>query len=597
LGSTLTTAMAFAPIALMPGPAGEFVGSIAISVMFAIFSSLLLAMTVIPTIAARMVSPPQAGDDASGRTWIRFRGGIQLPVVAGTYKRFLALIIQRPLVGVVIAFVLPLLGFIGASQLQEQFFPPSGRDQFHITVEGPPTSSIGQTQATTRRVDEIARASGAARIDWFFGESAPQFYYNVVGNRRGTANFAQGLVTLPKGLDPIGVIRELQAKLDEEILSSRVLVRQLEQGPPFEAPVEVRLFGPDLETLREIGHDVRLRLSAMPEVVAVRTDLNEVLPQISFDVNQAAASSTGVTPAEIARQLETSLEGATGGSVLQDNEELPVVVRVGDDDRSNLARVRSMNVMLPLGGETPVSAVADVTLRPEAAAVPRLNRQRMNEVNAYLVAGVLPSVVQNQIASSFESNPLDLPPGYSYEFGGEASKRDDAVGNLFSTVGVLAVLMAATLVLSFGSFRMASMIGIVAVLSIGLGLLALLLSGYSFGFTAIIGTMGLIGVAINDSIVVLAGIRANPEAVKGDVSATVDEVMHATRHVVATTLTTMAGFAPLILDGGAFWPPMAVSIAGGVSGATLLALVLIPALHQWLLVGRKRLVDRLTMAT
>ncbi|MEM8912640.1 MAG: efflux RND transporter permease subunit [Planctomycetota bacterium] len=601
IGSTLTTALAFAPIALMPGPAGEFVGSIAISVMMAIFASLLLAMTVIPSIAARLVRvrPHASAGGQERQTFVRFNGGIELPTLAAGYKRLVTMFVRRPWTGVATAMVLPLIGFGLAPFLDEQFFPPSGRDQFHITIEGPATSSIGQTRMTASIADAIARENGALKIDWFYGESAPQFYYNVVANRRGTANFAQGLVTIDPAAEPTEVIRNLQQQLDERILSSRVLVRQLEQGPPFEAPVEVRLFGPDLDVLRGLGDQVRQRLSGMPEVVAVRTDLAEVLPQLSFEVNQAAASSTGLTPTEIARQLQTSLEGATGGSVLQANEELPVVVRVGDDDRGSLARVRSMNVLLPVDetgdrgdvlSMTPVSAVADVTLQPESAAIPRLNRRRMNEVNAYLVAGVLPSVVQSKIESTLESNPLDMPTGYNVEFGGEASKRDDAVGNLFSTVGVLGVLMLATLVLSFGSFRMAGMIALVAALSVGLGLAALAISGYSFGFMAIIGTMGLIGVAINDSIVVLAGIRANPAAVAGDIQATVTEVMHATRHVIATTLTTMAGFAPLILDGGAFWPPMAVSIAGGVAGATLLALVLIPSLHQsWL--TPKRLLD------
>ncbi|MEP3930220.1 efflux RND transporter permease subunit, partial [Rhodopirellula bahusiensis] len=265
--------------------------------------------------------------------------------------------------------------------------------------------------------------------------------------------------------------------------------------------------------------------------------------------------------------------------------------RVQADDRGDLARLESMDLVLasrvsPVGDTsssiqlTPVSAFAKTKLHPESAAIPRLNRRRMNEVAAFLDAGVLPSSVQAQLEADLESNPLDLPAGYSMEFGGEASKRDDAVGNLFSTVGVLGVLMLATLVLSFSSFRMAGIISVVAVLSIGLAMAALAISGYSFGFMAIIGTMGLIGVAINDSIVVLAGIRANPKASSGDVEATVAETMHTSRHVVATTLTTMAGFTPLILDGGGFWPPMAVSIAGGVAGATLLALVLVPALHQ-----------------
>ena len=580
LGSTLTTALAFAPIALMPGPAGEFVGAIAISVIFAIFASFGLSMTVIPTVAAKLLVIKSAGNDEDSRT---VHSGIQLPRLSSGFEIVVRHCVVHPWHGVALSLLMPLTGFAVFPLLQEQFFPASGRDQFHITVEGAPTDSLATTRQTAQEVDAIARQMGAQRIDWFYGESAPQFYYNVIASRRGTPNFAQGLVKLSPGNEPESVIRELQSRLDNEILSSRVLVKQLEQGPPFGAPVEVRLFGPDLDTLRRLGEQVRVKLSRMPEVTSVRTDLTEVLPQVNFEVDEAAAVQAGVTPTDIAQQLAFALEGQSGGNVLQDNEEIPIVVRVGDVNRGDLSRIESMDIAMRTSDGlqmTPLSAIAKVSLQPEAAALPRLDRMRMNEVAAYLEAGLLPSGVQRRLEAELVSFEQDLPSGYSLKYGGEASKRDDAIGNLFSTVGVLAVLMLATLVLSFSSFKMAGIIALVAALSVGLGMAALTASGYPFGFMAIIGTMGLIGVAINDSIVVLAGIRANAEAVTGRVDAVVHEVMHASRHVVATTLTTMAGFTPLILDGGGFWPPMAVSIAGGVAGATLLALILVPSLHQ-----------------
>ena len=139
--------------------------------------------------------------------------------------------------------------------------------------------------------------------------------------------------------------------------------------------------------------------------------------------------------------------------------------------------------------------------------------------------------------------------------------------------------MVATLVLSFNSFRMATIVGVVAVLSVGPGVGALSLSGYPFGFMAIVGSMGLIGVAINDAIVVLAAIREDTEARTGEPTAIREVVVRSTRHVLATSLTTIAGFAPLILGGGGFWPPLAVCIAGGVGAATILALTLTPAMY------------------
>ena len=581
-GSTLTTALAFAPIALMPGPAGEFVGAISISVILAIFSSLFLALTVIPSVAARVLQV----DRNTHQSWTR--RGIRIAPLTRFFEILVRICVDRPAFGVMFSIVIPIIGYLMFAFLDEQFFPASGRDQFQITIERPAISSLAATRKTAAKVDAITREMGAKRVDWFFGESAPQFYYNVIANRRGTKNFAQGLVKLPAGIEPLPVIRALQRKFDSQILSSRVLVRQLEQGPPFAAPIEVRVFGPDLDRLRVIGEEVRARLSAMSEVTAVRTDLTEVLPNIKFKVDEAAAVRAGIAPADIARQLDSTLEGSRSGAVHQDNEELPIVVRVGDVDRSDVASIESLDLVLESeknqNGKsvvTPVHALAKVSVEAESAAIPRMNRMRMNEVAAYLHAGVLPSVVQKRFEEMLDEDPLELPSGYSIEFGGEASKRDDAVGNLFSTVGVLSVLMLATLVLSFGSFRLSAIILCVAFLAVGLGMAALSASGYAFGFMAIIGTMGLIGVAINDSIVVLAAIRANPNAASGDPSAVVSEVMHSSRHVITTTLTTIAGFTPLILDGDGFWPPMAVSIAGGVAGATLLALLLVPALHQY----------------
>lgn len=149
-------------------------------------------------------------------------------------------------------------------------------------------------------------------------------------------------------------------------------------------------------------------------------------------------------------------------------------------------------------------------------------------------------------------------------------------------MGVLIVLMVATLVLSLGSFQLAAIIGIVAIASAGLGIFSVWLFGYPFGFNPIIGTVGLIGVAVNDSIVVLDALSHHPVAKTGNPEAIQQVVLHSTRHVLTTTLTTAIGFVPLLLSGGEFWPPLAVAIAGGVLGATLLALYFVPSAYYLL---------------
>ena len=564
LGSTVTTALSFAPIALMPGPAGEFVGSIAMSVILAVASSLLLAMTVTPALMAILDNRDHS---SSQRHW--WTDGFSSTALTERYRSTLDLVFHRPLLGIGIGVVLPISGFVAAATLTEQFFPPADRNQFQIQLTLPSQASIGYTSevAMAARAQLLAHPE-VTDVQWFVGESAPPFYYNMLANRTGTSQYAQALVQVTTADGVRDLIRELQTELTTSFPAAQFLVRQLEQGPPFEAPIELRLYGPDLSVLRNLGDEIRRVLADTPAVVHSSASLAEALPKLAIQVDEEQARLAGLDHTSIARQLDAALEGATGGSVLEATEELPVRVRVSNPRRGQMSEIAAIDLLpaaTPAGdrGQVSLASLATVALQPEVSVIPHFNTVRMNEVQAYITAGVLPAEVLADFQERLEASEFELPPGYSYEFGGETSKRDDAIGNLMSNVGVLMVLMVATLVLSFSSFRMAGLIGAVAVLSVGLSLGALALFGYPFGFMGIVGTMGLIGVAINDSIVVLAALREDPLAREGDPAAVRDVVVRSTRHVLSTTLTTIAGFLPLILAGGGFWPPLATSIAGG----------------------------------
>ena len=247
-------------------------------------------------------------------------------------------------------------------------------------------------------------------------------------------------------------------------------------------------------------------------------------------------------------------------------------------DRENLAALSSLD-LLTGDDSVPLDAVGQIELLPDVAAIARREGQRVNTVSGFTPAGSLPAEALAQLEAAMAANEFELPRGYRLVYGGEVEARGTAEGNLFSTVGILVVLMAATLVLSLGSFSLAGAIASVAVAAVGLSLFALKVFDYPLGFMAILGTLGLVGLAINDSIVVLVALRADPVARTGDPVAIQRVVGRSTRHVLATTLTTMAGFTPLLFDRAGFWPPLAVAIAGGLGGATLLALIFVPALY------------------
>ncbi len=598
LGSTLTTAFAFGPIALMPGPAGEFVGAIAISVILAISASLFYSLFILSAIGALFIRPiGQSGSLAAGGGLLASlarlgQGGIASTRLESVYRGVLTVLFAHPKSAVGLAMVLPIVGLAGGAFLPEQFFPAADRDQFHIEVELESGATMSSTRVVAERVDELLAEEPIAQVDWFFGESAPAFYYNLLQNRKGTPNFGQAIVRT-QGITEVGeLLRRLQSRIDAEIPTARVLVRQLEQGPPFEAPIEVQFFGPDLDVLTELGNEARALLAGVSEITHTRSLLGETLPKATLDIDPQSASLAGLTSRQIAEQIQMSLDGQLGGALLQETEELPVRVRTDDEARAEVAGLRSLELLsLSAVDNTsgvvsprliPLRAVADLRLESRPGVIVRINRRRMNEISGYLTAGTLPSLALEEFQHRLAEQDFQLPAGYSLNYAGEASKRDDAVGNLMASVGVLLAMMVATLVLTLGSFRLAGLIGMVGVLSVGLGLLAILLGGYPFGFMAIIGTMGLIGVAINDSIVVLSALREHHEEGVETPEKLAKTVSGCSRHIIATTCTTVAGFTPLILDGGKFWPPLAVAIAGGVTGATLLALIFVPAAYRLL---------------
>ena len=261
-------------------------------------------------------------------------------------------------------------------------------------------------------------------------------------------------------------------------------------------------------------------------------------------------------------------------------------IRLEDARRRSLAAVRSASLVSPSSPTdwVPLSALGEVRLRPEIAEVSHCEGVRCNTIRGYVRNDALAIDVARRVVAQLEHDGLALPAGYTLTLGGDSEEQADAIGKLGLYLPVLGVLMIATLVLSFGSVRLAGLLAAVAVLSVGLALISTWFSGFPVSFNSILGTLGLMGLALNDSIVVLAALRSNPQARRGEIPAVVNEVMASSGHVLATTLTTIGGFLPLLLFiGGDFWPPLAIVLAGGVAGATLIALLLVPA--AYLLLG------------
>ncbi len=586
LAATLTTVLGFMPVFLLPGAMGDFVGPIAISVVLALTASFFVAVSIIPALAGLFLRR-RAGDARQG-WWV---DGFCSERLANAYRRALGAAVARPVVTVVAAIVLPIAGFVLSGTLGQQFFPPADRDQFEIEVWLPQDASMRSTEAVARRIEARLREEDAVtEVHWRIGGSFPTIYYNRIMKMSGNSAYAHAMVYTDSVQSAKRLTGELPRELADSFPEARVVVAPFAQGPPVDAPVGFRIEGPSIAVLKSLGDELRRIMHSVPEIVQTRASVSGGQAKLNFVPDEMAASAAGLTLTGVAGQLQAGLEGQVGGSILEDLEELPVRVRVRDSDRNSAGSVASLSFVTPLGEGrwVPASGIGSVELVPEAGSISRRDGVRANNVLGYIVRDALAIDVTNAVLARVAEEGFSVPHGYAFSVAGDSAEQSEAFGSLLTYLPVLVMLMVATLVLSFRSMRLAALIGVVAVLSVGLGMLSLWIGGYARGFNAIIGSLGLVGVAINGTIVVLAAIRANPAAAAGDRGAIVDETIGATRHIVSTTLTTIGGFIPLLLfTGGDFWPPLAIVIAGGVGFSVTLSLVFTPAVYRLLCHGGK----------
>ncbi|WOO42491.1 efflux RND transporter permease subunit [Rubellicoccus peritrichatus] len=580
LSSTLTTVLSFMPIALLTGGAGDFVGSIAISVIIAVISSFFISMTIIASLAAMSKVPSES---ERGRfAWIR--SGLSGKHLAQYFGSLLGFFLKHPVIAILFNLALPLLGVMLAGTLGSQFFPRTDRDMFEIDVWLPPETSIDKTsQVVAFLEDHLEQDEEVRRVSWLIGGSYPTVYYNLIVNSDESPFYAHGIITTTDADNTDRIVKEFQDWADENVPQAQIVARKFAQGPPADADVELRLYGPSIPRLQELGEQVRLVLAEQPGILHTRMTIPRGQPKLWLDVSEEDLSLAGLSLTESAAQLQSQLSGDVAGIVIEGIEDLPIRVRRPDEQRASLADVESITLSDSslAGGWLPVSAIGELELRPSESSIDRRKNERLNSVLGFARTGTLPIDITNNVIAELEEKGFELPAGYRLELGGESENQGNAVGNLKTFLPVLVVTMVAVLILSFRNLRLALILLVAAPLSVGYGLLATWAMGFPLSFNTIIGSMGLMGLAFNDNIVVLAALHARRKECAADNQVIIHEVLDCGRHLISTTLTTIGSFLPLLLIiGGEFWPPLAIVLAGGVGGATLIAFTLTPVLYR-----------------
>lgn len=586
LSSAVTTILAFMPMAIMPGPGGDFIGAVAQSVIIMLVASTVLALVVTPVLAAWLLPH---GDKMSDRWWV---GGMNSGRMGETLSAAMDWSLRHPLAAIALSLALPVSGFLSFPTLTAQFFPGTDRDQMYIQVKLADGRSIYDTERLVTALDKRLRDDPLIRrVDWTLGESAPAFYYNMYRFREGIPSWAEALVMTRDAKRTDDLIRRLQRELDDAYPEARIIVRGIDQGPPVTAPLELEIHGPNLAVLQELGEQYRRRMDRIPYVIHTSTDLVGGAPKVIFQLDEARLRLANLQLVDAASALNDALRGRTGGEVLEGTERLPVRVRLNEEDWDTTDRIADIRLAVGAGPSAlaglPLTALGAPTLQPAQSPISRLNGVRINTVQGYLTRGVLPQEALKLLQQDLADNPIELPPGYQLVYGGDADERAGVVDKIMAPMGLILAGLLATIVLTFNSWRLSAVAVLVCICSMGLSLLSLALFQYPFGIMSLVGVIGSIGVSINAAIIIMTALQASPGALRGGTYAVRNVVMDSSRHIISTTVTTFGGFLPLILEGSQFWPPFAMAIAGGVLLSTIISFFLVPPLFL-LATGRHR---------
>ena len=570
--ATATTALAFFPIAAGQGPSSEFVGGMAKTVILSITSSLFLALYVVPVLLNYM------GQIKFFEKDIFSGNGYSNKKLLKRYKDLLTWSYAIPKRAIMIAMVLPLVGFLSFPFLKADFFPELDRNMFKVSIELPPNSNVQSTEKAVLRLRESIDQTGIVKDDfWFIGRRLPRILYNVIGgdSALGANNLAQGVYISTSYKDMVKTLPALAKKVTSENPDLKIIVDKFDSGPPVDAAVEYSINGPDLSVLRALGNKLELIIRGAPDVFLTNSELSGGATNLEFKFDESNLALSAISGEFFINELAIASEGAIVGTMLDGNKELPIKVRGSSID--SIESTQFLSVPSREGFDYS-SNYGEFEVTNQANFVSRDAGKRQNQVAAWIWPGILPSDTEKYLKEEIKNFEAELPPGYILEVGGEAEARGQSQSNIFSSAILFFVLIIVALVSALNSFRQAGLILSVAIWCTGLAFLGLTLGQANFGFIGLVGAIGLAGLSINDSIVVLSHIKeanANSPINKEEL---VEVIIRSTRHVVTTSATTIGGFMPLLLT-SIFFQPLAWAMAGGVIGSAIIALFYIPACY------------------
>ena len=576
IGCTTTLILAFLPLLFLPEASGDFIRSLPMAVVTTVLASLLVSLTIVPFLSSRILKEEH---NPKGNIFMR----ALKKLISGSYSRLLNVALRHPVITLLIALAI----FGGALSLSGRLgfalFPASEKPQFLINIETPDGSSLSETNRVARYVEsQLKRDPTVRHFTTNVGKGNPRIYYNVI-QRNESANFSQFYVQL-NDVDPPVKQRIIDIYRAKFALypNAKIEVKDFEQGPTQEAPVAIRVFGENLDTLRTVAARVETIVKQTPGTIYVNNPLATRKTDIRIKVNKEKAGLLGLSIADINRTIRLAVAGLNVGTFKapNDDDDYTINVTLPKGRVTDQSVLNNLYVNTVTGGAVPLRQVADLQFETGTNLIRHYDKDRFVTVTAFVKTGYLVDNVYTDVLQKLDA--MKFPAGFRYVAAGELESREQSFGGLGTIILITVFGFMAVLILEFGTLK--STLIVLSVIPLGIigAIAALLLTGNPFSFVAIIGLIALIGIEVKNSILLVDFTNHLREEGMPLVDAIKEAGEVRFVPIVLTSLTAIGGLLPLALEANPLYSPLAWVLIGGLISSTLLSRIVTPVLYKLL---------------
>lgn len=575
IGCTATLVIAFLPLAFLPDMAGEFIRSLPMAVITSVLASMIVALTLVPFIGSRLLKTHAHGE---GNFFLK---NLQ-KFLSFSYRGIMPKALKWPKVTIAISFVLSVLAFMLFPLAGFKLFPTSEKPMFLINIKMPLQANIPESDRVTKLVEaELKNHKEVVYYTANIGKGNPQVYYNV-HQQDIKPDFGQVFVQLDDEATPkskTDLIKKLRFKF-KDFPFAKIEVKDFEQGTPIEANIVVRVFGENQDTLRALSFKVENILRKHPGTFYISNELNVNKSDVKIKIDKEKARTLGVLTSDIDKVIRMAVAGLNVGDYIDDRGDVRnVVITLPREKFSTLDALKNLYVNNIQGAPVQIDQVAGIGFEMSPTAINHYNKSRFTKVTSLTKENVLANDVLKDIVPQL--NNLKFPSGYYYKLSGEAESEGDALGGNFLSIILLSVfLFIGVLLLQFKTFK-----GIIIVLSIiplGIlgGVVLLLITGNPMSLVSIIGFIGLSGIQVKNSLLLVDftnQLRAEGYSIDEAI-----KMAGETRFlpVVLTSVTAICGLLPIALNPNPLVAPLAIVLIGGLISSTILSRIVTPVMYK-----------------